>query len=89
VSQASGTRLRADSVPIWRYYVGDLLKEAVKHLIRHPNRRVPTYRDWASRSHRARYDSVKTREMLGWRPAGTRAALVERGIVLPVRESMR
>ena len=46
--------------------------------IRHPNRRVPSYRDWDCRAHRARYDSSETRDVLGWKPAGTREAMVER-----------
>jgi nucleoside-diphosphate-sugar epimerase len=89
VSKASGTRLRAIATPIWKFYAADLLKEAAKHLIRHPNRRVPSYRDWRSRTHRARYDSSATREALGWRPAGSRDALLERGIVQAVREFTR
>jgi nucleoside-diphosphate-sugar epimerase/predicted dehydrogenase len=89
VGQAMGVRLRVEPVPIWRLFLGDLLKEAVKHAIRHPNRRVPSYRDWQSRTHRAQYDSAKSQELLGWRPAGSREALVERGVVAPVREWMR
>jgi len=89
LSNTYGTRLRAEPTPIWRFYIGDLLKEAVKHLIKHPNRKIPSYRDWESRSQRARYDSSKTREVLGWRPAGTREALIRRGIVEAVREFMR
>lgn len=89
VSSASGTRLRAEPTPIWKFYLGELLKEGVKHLIRHPNRRTPSYRDWDSRSHRARYDNAKTRDALGWSPAGTREALIERGIIAAVRDFMR
>ena len=89
VSATCGTRLRVRPTPIWRFYAEDLLKEAVKHLIRHPNRRMPSYRDWNSRSNRARFDSAKTRERLNWRPAGTREALVARGIAEPVRDLMR
>lgn len=89
ISSAAGTRVRGEAAPIWRLYAGDLLKEAIKHLIRHPNRRKATYRDWASKAHRARYDSSKTREALGWRPAGTKAALIERGVVAPVREWLK
>ncbi len=89
ISKESGTRVRAEPTPIWKFYAGDLVKEAVKHAIRHPNRKMPSYRDWDSRSHRARYDSSKTRQVLGWKPAGTREALIERGIVAAVREFMR
>ncbi|MBC7735586.1 MAG: hypothetical protein H7306_27490 [Bacteriovorax sp.] len=67
----------------------DVAKEAVKHLIRHPNRRMPSYRDWDCRAHRARYDSSKTRQVLGWKPAGTREALVSAGIVSAVRHYFR
>ena len=62
-----------------------LLKKAL-NLIKHPNRKVPSYRDWDSRSHRARYDSTKTKDVLGWRPAGTKDKLIEEGIILAVRE---
>ncbi|MDB5809267.1 MAG: hypothetical protein JWN94_1389 [Betaproteobacteria bacterium] len=89
VSRESGTRLRAIPTPIWRFFAADLMKEAAKHAIKHPNRRVPSYRDWDSRSHRARYDNSKTRKVLGWQPAGSRDALVERGIAASVREFMR
>lgn len=89
VSTACGTRLRARPTPIWKFYLGDLVKEAVKHLVRHPNRRIPSYRDWNCRSQLARYDSSKTRAALGWQPAGTREALIGRGIVAAVDESLR
>jgi nucleoside-diphosphate-sugar epimerase/predicted dehydrogenase len=89
ISRESGTKVRAEPTPIWKFYVGDIIKEAAKHAIRHPNRKVPSYRDWDSRSHRARYDSTKTRQVLGWNPAGTREALIERGIIAAVREFLR
>jgi nucleoside-diphosphate-sugar epimerase len=89
VSKESGTKLRAEATPIWKFYVGDVIKEAVKNAIRHPNRKVPSYRDWDCNSHRAHYDSSKTRQILGWNPAGTREALVEKGIVEAVMDVMR
>ncbi len=89
ISAACSTRIRAEPTATWKFYIGDLLKEAVKHLIRHPNKKIPSYRDWDSRSNRARFDSSKTRDALGWRPAGTREALIERGIAAAVRDFMR
>jgi nucleoside-diphosphate-sugar epimerase len=89
ISAACSTRIRAEPTATWKFYIGDLLKEAVKHLIRHPNKKIPSYRDWDSRSQRARYDSSSTKDALGWRPAGTREAIIEHGIVEAVRESMR
>jgi hypothetical protein len=76
-------------MPIWSFFLEDAAKQLAKQLIRHPAQRRPSYRDWASRAHRARYDSTKTREVLGWRPAGTREALIERGVVAPVRDALR
>ncbi len=89
VSAASGTRIAAPATPIWRFFALDVAKEAVKHLVRHPNRRVPSYRDWDCRAHRARYDNAKTRRVLGWAPAGTREALVQRGIVAATKHYSR
>jgi predicted dehydrogenase len=86
---ASATRIDATPTPIWRFFALDVAKEAVKHLVRHPNRRVPSYRDWDCRAHRARYDSSETRDALGWRPAGTREAMVRDGIVSAVRHYFR
>ncbi len=89
LSAATATRIAAHETPIWRFFVLDVAKEVVKHLIRHPNRRVPSYRDWNCRAHRARYDSSKTRRVLGWKPAGTREAMIRDGIVAAARHYFR
>lgn len=86
VSKESGTKFRAEATPIWKFFLVDVFKEGAKNLIKHPNRKIPSYRDWDSRSHRARYDSTKTKEILGWCPAGSKDALIEKGIVSAVRE---
>jgi predicted dehydrogenase len=89
VSEHSGTRVRATPTPIWRFALLDTAKELVKHVIRHPNRKRPSYHDWACRRHVARYDSALTRQALGWQPAGTREAMIDRGIVAAVKRYMR
>ena len=89
VAAASATRIDAPATPIWRFFVLDVAKEAVKHLVRHPNRRTPSYRDWSCRAHRARYDASKTLQVLGWKTAGTREAMVSGGIVAAVRHYFR
>lgn len=89
VSKVSGTKLRADPTPIWKFFAIDVFKESVKHLIKHPNRKMPSYRDWDSRSHRAQYDSTKTRDILGWKPVSAKDVLVEKGIVAAVKEFTR
>ena len=59
----------------------------VKVAVRHPGRsRRPSYRDFASRTHAARYDCAETRAALGWTPCADRAELVEKGIRAPLRE---
>jgi len=88
-SKESGTRLRAEPTPIWKFFVIDAFKEAAKNLIKHPNRKIPSYRDWDSRSHRAKYDNAKTREVLGWQPAASKDVLIEKGIIAAVREFMK
>ena len=89
VSKTCGTKMRADPTPIWKFFVIDAFKEGAKNLIKHPNRKVPSYRDWDSRSHRAQYDSSKTKQVLGWQPAGTKEALIERGIISAVKEFIK
>jgi nucleoside-diphosphate-sugar epimerase/predicted dehydrogenase len=89
VSKASGTKLRADATPIWKFFMVDVFKEGAKNLIKHPNRKIPSYRDWDSRSHRARYDNSKTKQVLGWQPASSKDVLVEKGIIAAVHEFMK
>jgi nucleoside-diphosphate-sugar epimerase len=89
VSKEMRVNIHAEAVPIWRHYVNDWVKESVKNLVKHPNRRRPSFRDWDSRSQRAVFDSAKTQQLLGWRPVGDRQQLIDRGIVEPVREFMR
>lgn len=89
VSRELSSKLSAHPTPIWKFFLQDWCKEIVKHAIRHPNRRIPSYRDWNSRSHRASYDSTKTRDILGWQPAGNRQALVEDGVIAAVRDFAR
>lgn len=89
VSQETGTKIRSVPTPTWKFFVIDALKETAKHLIRHPNRKTLSFRDWDSRSHRARYDSSKTVKVLGWQPAATRESLIRRGITETIREFYR
>lgn len=89
VSAATGTRIRAESTPIWKFFITDVVKEVAKHLVKHPNRKTPSYRDWDSRSHRARYDNSKTVDILGWQPASKRETLIESGIIDAVNNFYR
>ena len=66
--------------------MADLAKSIVKAAIRHPDRRLPSYRDWESRIQRARYDCSKARNVLGWHPTDDREEMIRRGINEPATE---
>ena len=88
VEACAGMRINARECPVWKHFAVDAAKQAVKHIIRHPNRRAVSFNDWASRSHRARYDSSGTRTTLGWKPAGSYKRLVA-GVRASVEHFMR
>ena len=69
-----------------RYWLFDMAKWLVKLVVRHPERRRPTYRDWNSRTQAARFDCSKAKAALKWEPTNDRAKLIEKGVGDPVRE---
>jgi predicted dehydrogenase/nucleoside-diphosphate-sugar epimerase len=69
-----------------RYYLNDLAKYVVKVLVRHPGRRLPSYRDWAARGQYARFDCSKAKRLLGWQPVTDRTTLLREGVEVPARE---
>ncbi len=89
LGRAMSTRIRSSAMPAWRSFAVDLFKEGLKHLVKHPNRRVPSLQDWKSRQHISRYDSSATQAVLNWRPAGTRDVLIRDGIEAPVSDMLR
>jgi nucleoside-diphosphate-sugar epimerase/predicted dehydrogenase len=89
LGRAMSTRIRSAAMPAWRSYAVDLFKEGLKHLVKHPNRRVPSLQDWKSRQHISRYDSSATQAALNWRPAGARDVLIRDGIEAPVSDMLR
>lgn len=81
----SGLRIDARPTPIASFFAGDFFKWLVKLAVRHPSRvRVPSYRDWLSNAHLAKYDCTESKEILGWTPEADRQKVIERGIQLPV-----
>jgi nucleoside-diphosphate-sugar epimerase len=81
-------QLRIDIYPtgFWRFYLNDLLKWMIKFLIRHPERRFPSYRDWKTRGHFSTYDCSKAKRLLNWEPTADREKMIQDGIVKPVME---
>ena len=80
MSEALGTWIDARPRSPLSYYAGDAAKWLVKCLVRHPERRVPSFRDWKSRTYRARYDCSKAKRVLGWAPVSDRDALLAEGV---------
>ena len=86
LDRAGGMRVERYATPIWRFYLQDMMKWVVKVAVRHPERRLPSYRDWESRTQRARFDCTAAKTVLGWNPVSERGELVRRGIEEPLRE---
>jgi nucleoside-diphosphate-sugar epimerase/predicted dehydrogenase len=76
-------KIEAIPTSLTSFYTLDCFKYGVKVLVGHKDRRLPSWRDWSSRTQRATYDCTKAREQLGWRPASNKAHLIERGIRIP------
>jgi len=81
LQRLAGITLHVHYRPIWRFYVSDLVKWGVKLAVGHPDRvRIPSYRDWESRTARAIYDCSRARAELGWMPASDRQRMIVEGI---------
>jgi nucleoside-diphosphate-sugar epimerase len=81
LQRLAGITLNVHYRPIWRFYVSDLAKWAVKLAVRHPDRiRIPSYRDWESRTQKAFFDCKCARTELGWAPAANRKRMIDEGI---------
>lgn len=88
MERACGFRIERHPTPIWKFFATDILKWAIKSLIRHPERQRPSLKAWSARRVAARFDCSKAKRLLGWKPTENRITLVERGIAAPVREHL-
>jgi nucleoside-diphosphate-sugar epimerase/predicted dehydrogenase len=86
LARAAGGQFRVLHRAPWRLYAADLFKWAIKQIVRHPERSLPSYRDWETRTQRATYDCTKARLALDWAPTDDREELIRRGIHLPAEE---
>ena len=46
LEQCTGSSFQKFLTPPWKFYATDVLKWVVKAIVRHPDRRRPSYRDW-------------------------------------------
>ena len=89
LARATGTWIDVKPRSALRYYLNDLAKYLVKVLVRHPGRRLPSYRDWAARGQYARFDCAKAKRLLGWQPVTDRATLLREGVERPAAEWLK
>ena len=86
LDRAGRMKIQRHATPIFKFYRDDMLKWLVKVAVRHPDRRLPSYRDWESRTAQAVFDCSAARTVLGWKPTSDRYEMIQRGIVEPLRE---
>jgi nucleoside-diphosphate-sugar epimerase len=86
MDRCGGFRLQRYPTSIAKFYAIDLAKWFVKLLLRHPERRFPSYRDWESRTQRATFDCTQAKTRLRWTPVSDPHELIRRGIQEPLRD---
>jgi predicted dehydrogenase/nucleoside-diphosphate-sugar epimerase len=86
LERCAGVELQKIATPLWKFYSADVARWLVKQAIRHPDRRLPSYRDLDSRTQRGHYDCSKARKILGWRPTSAREGIIQKGVMEPVAE---
>jgi predicted dehydrogenase/nucleoside-diphosphate-sugar epimerase len=89
LDRAGHMRIQRYATPILHFYLLDMLKWVVKVAVRHPERQMPSYRDWKSRTQQARFDCTAAKMVLGWKPVSERGELVRKGIEEPLREFLQ
>jgi len=82
-------RIQRHATSILSFYLLDMLKWVVKVVVRHPDRRLPMYRDWETRSGGACFDCTAAKTILGWKPTSSRKELVRLGIEEPLIEFIK
>lgn len=82
----ASVKLQRQYVAPWKFYLADMGKWLIKTVVRHPERRLPSYRDWETRTQKALFDSGLTRKILDWQPTTDRETIVREGIVAAIEE---
>jgi len=70
--------------PLWQLWLMDVFKWLVKIAARKAENPFPYYRDFASRSLRAKLSCDQTRALLGWKPNASREAFLQQTIAANV-----
>jgi predicted dehydrogenase/nucleoside-diphosphate-sugar epimerase len=86
LDRCAGIRIQRHATPILRFYLADMMKWVAKTALRYPDRRMPSYRDWETRTLCAPFDCTAAKTTLDWRPVSERDEMVRRGIEEPLVE---
>jgi nucleoside-diphosphate-sugar epimerase len=86
LDRCGGFKLQRHTTSILRFYLIDLIKWVAKVVLRIPDRQLPRYRDWETRTLTAPFDCTAAKTVLGWRPESNRAEIVRKGIEEPLTE---
>jgi nucleoside-diphosphate-sugar epimerase/predicted dehydrogenase len=82
----TGMKFEVAPRPIWRVYGNELFKWLAKVGVRHQPRHRPRLKEWQARGHLSPYDCSISARLLGWKPTGDRATVIEQGIHRPADE---
>ncbi len=88
IERQAHVKIRRVPLSARRMYGMSLLKWGMKKVGRDRLAAFPSYADCAGRRLASRFDCSKAERELGWTPVTDRAALIEEGIHLPVKEWM-
>jgi len=80
LERIAGFKVQRHHPPIASFHAEAMFKWVVKMAVKHPDRTMPAYRDWASRTQMAVFDCSKARRVLGWQPEADRARVIAAGI---------
>jgi nucleoside-diphosphate-sugar epimerase/predicted dehydrogenase len=89
LDRCRGVKIQRYPTSILRFYLTDMFKWAVKVVVRHPERRLPSYRDWETRTNCGTYDCTAAKADLRWRPISNVDEVVDRGIRAPLEALIR
>jgi len=82
----AGIKLKRVPTPAWKDYTEAILKWSIKKIGRDRNALVPSFADCEGRSFAAKFDYSKAEKELGWKPIKDRAAFIQEGIKIPVKQ---
>lgn len=81
ICETSQTRIQVDTGNLFKFYVMDLMKFAIKRtLLGRETVTLPTLSDWRSRAHLSPFLNEQSKSVLGWKPESDRGRFIERAI---------